>query len=80
MTVSLEISLYPFAENYPDDVNLFLEKIYAHPDIKAETNSMSTLITGEYHAIMHLINEEIFRFFKQNKAVFIMKLSNGCVI
>lgn len=80
MNISLEISLYPFAENYPDDVKLFLEKIYSCQDLKVETNSMSTIITGDYHQIMALINDEIFRFLENNKAVFVLKISNGCVI
>ncbi len=80
MTISLEISLYPFAENYSEDVNLFLDNIYAHKDLTVETNSMSTIIVGEYQDIMTLINSEIFRFFKNNKAVFVLKISNGCVI
>ncbi len=80
MNISLEISLYPFAEDYPDDVKFFLEKIYSRPDLKVETNSMSTIISGDYHQIMALINDEIFHFFENNKAVFVLKVSNGCVI
>jgi uncharacterized protein YqgV (UPF0045/DUF77 family) len=80
MNISLEISLYPFAEDYPDDVKLFLEKIYSQPDLKVETNSMSTIITGDYHQVMTLINDEVFRFFENNKAVFVLKISNGCVV
>ncbi|MCF6240958.1 MAG: hypothetical protein L3J74_06380 [Bacteroidales bacterium] len=80
MTISLEISLYPFADKYPEEVNHFLENIYRQKNLKIETNSMSTIIVGEYHKIMSLMNTEMFRFFENNKAVFILKISNGCVI
>lgn len=80
MIASVEISLYPFAEDYPDEVNLFLDKIYAHPDLKVETNSMSTIIVGEYSLIMDLLKTEMFRFFEKNKAVFVFKISNSCVV
>lgn len=80
MNISLEISLYPFAENYPDEVHLFLDNIYAQKDLTVETNSMSTIIIGDYQQIMTLLNSELFRFFKKHKGVFVLKISNGCVI
>ena len=80
MTVSLEISLYPFADDYSEDVNVFLEKLHSQADIQIETNSMSTIITGDYKVIMNLALKEFETFFNNNKAVFVMKLSNGCVV
>ncbi|MBN2757499.1 MAG: thiamine-binding protein [Bacteroidales bacterium] len=80
MQISLELSLYPFADDYSEDVNIFLEKLYSHPNLKIETNSMSTIISGEYQQVMELINTEMKIFFEKNKAVFIIKISNGCII
>ena len=41
---------------------------------------MSTLITGNYDAIMSLLTTEMKLFLKEHKAVFILKVSNGCLV
>ena len=80
MIVSLEISLYPFANDYSEDVNAFLKKLHSQTDIQIETNCMSTIITGDYQVVINLVAKEFEAFFNNNKAVFVMKLSNGCVV
>jgi len=80
MTISLEISLYPFANEYSEAVNIFIKNLYSQANIKIETNSMSTIITGDYQIVMNLITNEFKDFFENNKAVFVMKLSNGCLL
>ncbi len=80
MTISAEISLYPLRETHDADVLQFIEKIQSHPGITVETNAMSTLMTGDYDEIMNLIHEEVRHIFTRQKAVLIVKISNGCLV
>lgn len=80
MIVTVEMSLYPLQEGYREEIMNFLEQIQSIPGIGVETNSMSTLISGDYDAIMQLLHEKIRPVFNDMKAVFIIKISNGCLV
>lgn len=80
MIIKAEISLYPLREEYGKEIIQYIDQIQTHPGLSVETNSMSTLISGEYDEIMSLFNEEIRRVFTALKAVIILKISNGCLV
>jgi uncharacterized protein YqgV (UPF0045/DUF77 family) len=80
MNISAEISLYPLQEQYGEKILEFLEKIQADNRISIETNAMSTLLTGDYDTIMEILTQQLRQFFEDHKAVFIVKISNGCII
>jgi len=80
MIVTVEMSLYPLQEAYGEKIMHFLEKIQSVTGINMQTNSMSTLITGDYDTIMQMLQEEIRSVFHDQKAVFIIKISNGCLV
>ena len=80
MNITAELSLYPLQVNYDEEILGFLEKIQAIEGIAVEINAMSTLITGNYDAIMSLLTTEMNLFLKDHKAVFILKVSNGCLV
>ena len=80
MNITAEISLYPLQDQYGEKILEFLEKMQADDQISIETNAMSTLFTGEYDIIMKILTLELKQFFEDNKAVCILKVSNGCLI
>lgn len=80
MIVTVEISLYPLQETYGEKIMHFLEKIQSVSGINVQTNSMSTIITGDYDIIMQMLQDEIRPVFHDLKAVLIIKISNGCLV
>ena len=80
MNITAEISLYPFSESYDTEILEFLEKISSGKGIAVETTAMSTLLTGNYETIMNLVRDELKFFFRNHKAVCMMKISNGCLV
>ncbi len=78
MQITAEISLYPLQDEYGKEILEFLEEFNKAESIEISTNAMSTLLTGEYDAVMHLITEKLKPVFDSHKAVFLLKLSNGC--
>lgn len=78
MQASIEISLYPLTESYEEIIIDFLRKVRsAHPELRVDTNGLSTQIFGTYDALMDLMQGEIKEVLEENKAVFVMKLARG---
>lgn len=77
MQASIEISLYPFTEDYKTAVIEFLEILNRYKDIKVETNGMSTQIFGDYSYMMQMLQDEIFEVFLKQKAIFVLKIGSG---
>jgi len=78
MKVSVEISMYPFIENYTTPINLFLDKLKTNKELIVNINAMSTEIYGEYDVIMQVLEDLIGDEFETIKAVFSLKISNAC--
>ena len=76
--ITADISFYPLEDNYPDTINQFLESIHSNNQFKIETTDVNTVITGEYSAVMHLIEKELKPFLESGDAVFVIKYSNAC--
>ena len=77
MKASIEISLYPLKENYKKVVLGFIGKLNKNKKLKIETNGMSTQIFGDFEEIMKVLTVEILQIFKNNKAIFILKIGAG---
>ena len=78
MQATVEISLYPLTESYEEIIIDFLKKVRsAHPELRVDTNGLSTQIFGEYDALMELMQSEIKEVLEENKAVFVFKLAKG---
>lgn len=78
MKVSVEISMYPFIENYTTPINLFLDKLKTNKELIVNINAMSTEIYGEYDIIMSVLEDLMRQEFETVKAVFSLKISNAC--
>ena len=65
MEISVDISLYPFQENYEAPIFTFIKGLEKNPEITVIKNQLSTQIYGEYHAIMSLLQDEMYEVFKE---------------
>lgn len=77
MRISVEISMYPLAENYIEPIQNFIDAINSNPNIDVTTNKMSTQLRGEHSEIMPLLTEEMIRVFDSIRASFIIKIIKG---
>jgi len=75
MKVSVDISMYPLAEDYCEPIIDFIDKLETHSEVSVQRNSMSTHIYGDYHAVMGTLNTEIITVLEQlPTTVFVIKL------
>lgn len=79
MIVTAEISYYPLAEDFNQPIDEFLQKIN-QTGIDIETGKMSTLISGEYTAVMKVLTIAMEDLFDRYPSVFNLKISNSCVV
>lgn len=80
MQLSVEVSLYPLADDYLDIIKDTITRLAEAEGIKVKTNPMSTQMTGEFDTIMSVLQSEILATFQQtNKAVFVCKFLNSAI-
>ena len=79
MQVSIEIILYPLAEEeFKTEIWIFINRLREIDGLKVVTNGMSTQIFGEYDFTTSKVMAEIKRVHQElNSAVFICKFING---
>ncbi len=79
MKLSIEISLYPLAnEKYEDAIWDFIERLHKHAELKVDTNGMSTQVFGDYDLAVSKVMAEIKHVHSStNSAVFVCKFING---
>ena len=75
MQLSIEISLYPLAnDQYEDAIWDFIERLHKHLELKVDTNGMSTQVFGEYDDVVSKVMEEIKVTHEQvGSAIFVCK-------
>jgi len=78
MEISVDISLYPIADNFINPIDEFLNHLSANKTINISTGKMSTIITGKYEDVMDVLNNTIKPAFERNLAVFVIKITNAC--
>lgn len=59
LQITVEISLYPLADDYIPAVKDFIARISAYPAVHITRNDLSTQIAGEYDTVMDLLKVEI---------------------
>lgn len=64
MQVSVEMSLYPLADNYLDIIKDFIERLNQHSELTILTNTMSTQVFGEMQDVMRILGEEMELLFQ----------------
>jgi uncharacterized protein YqgV (UPF0045/DUF77 family) len=80
MKVTVEISKYPFQENFEEPILDFIKRLNNYKFIKVKTNATATHIVGEYDEVMKVLQDEIKNSFeKYGKVVFVAKFINGAL-
>ena len=77
MTSTIEISLYPLRDDYPEHVIRFLDKLKALPAVEINTNGMSTIIIGEYGALWKQLGDLMEEELASGYSLFVMKIAPG---
>ena len=80
MKVTVEISMYPLADDYLSGIVAFIEALNSHPELEVHTNPTSTQVFGEYETVMSLLAREMQRAHQsRGQASFVMKVLAGDV-
>ncbi|MGB3617306.1 MAG: hypothetical protein WBA12_04255 [Catalinimonas sp.] len=77
MRIAVDISLYPFRENYAEEVLYFLEHLPRPAGVTVETNALSTHVVGDYDAVMDLLRDHVRPTFEAMPALFAIKITNA---
>lgn len=78
MNVSVEISLYPLADEYLPPIRSFIERLNTYAELEVHTNTMSTQVFGNYQEVLTILAAEMQRTHEETpKAAFAMKVLGG---
>ena len=74
MKTSVDISLYPLAEDYIPAIKEFIERLQQYPGVTVLRNNLSTQLYGDYDMVMDLLKVEIRNSWdKYGKGIFVVK-------
>jgi uncharacterized protein YqgV (UPF0045/DUF77 family) len=75
MKASVDISLYPLADEYIHAIKEFIERVQQYPEVAVVRNDLSTQLYGDYEEIMDLLKVEVrLSWEKYGKSIFVIKL------
>lgn len=78
MNVSIEISMYPLADDYIPPIQAFIARLNAHPELTVITNTLSTQVFGPYAETLQAVAEAMrAQHAETPRASFVMKVLNG---
>lgn len=78
MKVSLEISMYPLADEFIPAIETFIKSLQGNDELEVVTNTMSTQVFGEFEAVMSALREGLREAWQEpGKSVFAMKIINS---
>lgn len=78
MMLTLEISMYPFNEDYRKPILGFIEKLNTYPDLRVQTTATATLVVGEHEHLMRVMTELLtWSHARFGKAVYVTKFIPG---
>ncbi|MFT4797770.1 MAG: hypothetical protein ACJAYE_000663 [Candidatus Azotimanducaceae bacterium] len=74
MKVSVDMSLYPVADDYIPAIKEFIERVSSYEDISVKRNDLATQLFGDYDQIMDMLKVEIRHSWETHgKGIFVMK-------
>jgi uncharacterized protein YqgV (UPF0045/DUF77 family) len=77
MKITVDISMYPLAEDYKPVIKTFIRKLREFDGLTLVTNQLSTQINGEFDAVTTALNACIRESMEaQNKVVFVTRYLN----
>jgi uncharacterized protein YqgV (UPF0045/DUF77 family) len=78
MNITVEISYYPLTGDYTKPVLELLNLLQQAPHITVATGDMSTLISGEFDAVMAVLTGAMKQLMLDYPSVFNIKIANAC--
>ena len=66
MKISLEVSMYPLADDYIPAIESFLEGLNTH-SVTVQTNTMSTQVFGEFDDVWNAVGSELKKCFESGQ-------------
>ncbi|MEY4640522.1 MAG: hypothetical protein RLZZ227_516 [Pseudomonadota bacterium] len=78
MMLTVEISMYPFQQDYAPPILAFIKQLNTQAGLRVQTTATATLIVGEYGLVMRVLTEMLkWSHETLGKAVFVTKLIPG---
>jgi uncharacterized protein YqgV (UPF0045/DUF77 family) len=78
MVMTVEISMYPFREQFREFIKDFVRELNEQSDLAVTTGPTSTVVIGDYDVVMDCL-KQLFRWSHEThgKAVFVTKFLPG---
>ena len=74
MKMSIDMSLYPLAEDYKPAIRDFIDRVGSYEGVAIKRNDLATQLFGDYDQIMDILKIEIKRSWKTyGKGIFVVK-------
>ncbi|MBL4582699.1 MAG: hypothetical protein JKY29_12870 [Gammaproteobacteria bacterium] len=74
MKASVDISLYPLADEYIPAIQEFIDRVQKYPEVAVIRNDLSTQLYGDYEQIMDLLKVELrLSWERHGKSIFVIK-------
>jgi uncharacterized protein YqgV (UPF0045/DUF77 family) len=78
MMLTVEISMYPFQEDYKTPILAFIKELNTRSGLRVQTSATATLIVGEHQHVMNVLGELLaWSHDTLGKAVFVTKFIPG---
>ena len=78
MITTVDISMYPFCEDFKGPILGFIKRIQNYHDLKVMPSATSTVVQGDFHHVMQSIQETIVSCQEEFKmAVYVLKIIPG---
>lgn len=74
MILTVEISMYPFVENYKTPIQGFIDKLNSYTTLRINTTPTATMVVGDYESVMLMLTEMLLWSWQTyGKAVYVTK-------
>lgn len=74
MKLTIDISLYPLKDSFVPPIKEVIEGFASHAGVRVETGPTSTLLSGDYDAVMQALQAEMKRSFENyGQVVFVAR-------
>ena len=78
MQAAVEISMYPLGGDYRPHIQAFIDRLNTYPELRVQTNALSTQVWGALERIMTILAQEMGRSAGEGpQLVYVMKVLPG---
>jgi uncharacterized protein YqgV (UPF0045/DUF77 family) len=78
MHAAVEISMYPLSGDYRPRIQAFIDRLNTHPELRVQTNTLSTQIWGSLDRTLAILAQEMERSAAEGpQLVYVLKVLPG---